>query len=74
MGNPQAMTCQKAYLRHLVEVVNEFDNIYSEIADENAYSPERELPLCEFITGCETAKPSRHLVMPTDLPGHSDLA
>jgi hypothetical protein len=73
MGNPKAMEFQKAYVRKLAETLNDFDNIYFEIANENYYSREWELHLCDFIKECERSMPKRHLTMPRDLLSHSDV-
>ena len=40
LGNAKALEFQKAYLRKLVESVNDFDNLLMEIANENYYSAE----------------------------------
>jgi hypothetical protein len=71
MGNPKAMAFQKALLRMIVDTVNDFDNIHYEIANENYYSEEWELALCDYIHEYEKTKPRRHLTMRRDLPGHS---
>jgi hypothetical protein len=73
MGNPKAMEFQKAYVRKIVDAVNEFENIYFEIANENYYSREWELHLCDFIREIEKDKPKKHLTMPGDLLSHSDV-
>jgi hypothetical protein len=73
MGNPRAMEFQKAYIRRLVDAVNEFENIYFEIANENPSGAEWELHLCDFISECEKDKPRRHLTMPRDLPSHCEV-
>ena len=73
MGNPKSMEFQKAYIRKLVDAVNEFENVYFEIANENYYSREWELHLCDFIHEYEKGKSRRHLTMPRDLPSHSDV-
>ena len=72
MGNPKAMEFQKAYLRKLVDTVNEYDNILIEIANENYYSAEWERHLCEFIREQERTK-LRHVLMPLDLLNHSSV-
>ncbi len=73
LGNPKALEFQKAYLRKLVETVNEFDHLLIEIANENYYSAQWERRLCEFIRECERAKPRQHVLMPLDLLSHSSV-
>jgi len=73
LGNPMVMDFQKAYLRKLVDTVNEFDNILIEIANENYYSAPWEQNLCEFIRQYERSKPRRHILMPLDLLNHSSV-
>lgn len=70
MGNPKVLETQKALVRKVVDTVNEFDNIFFEIANENYYNAEWERHLCEFIHECEKTKPKQHLAMPLDLPNH----
>jgi len=70
MGNPKVLETQKALLRKVVDMVNGFDNIFFEIANENYYNAEWEKHLCEFIHEYEKNKPKQHLVMPLDLPNH----
>jgi len=73
LGNPKVLDFQKAYLRKLVDTVNEFDNILIEIANENYYSAEWERHLCEFIREYERSKPHQHMLMPLDLLNHSSV-
>ncbi len=70
MANPKVLETQKALVRKVVDTVNEFDNIFFEIANENYYNAEWERHLCEFIHECEKTKPKQHLAMPLDLPNH----
>jgi hypothetical protein len=70
MGNPEVMDAQKAFIRNVVDAVNDFDNIFFEIANENYYNAEWERHLCEFIHECEKSKPKQHVAMPLDLPNH----
>lgn len=73
LGNPRAMEFQKALVRKIVETTNGFGNVRYEIANENYYSAEWELALCDFIHEIEKSMPRRHLVMRRDLPLHSDV-
>lgn len=70
MGNPKVLEAQKAFVAKVVDTVNAFDHIFFEIANENYYSAEWELHLCEFIHDYEKDKPRQHLAMPLDLPNH----
>ncbi len=70
MGNPRAMEYQKAYIRKVVETVNRFRNIYFEIANENFYSEEWELALCDFIKTIELEMPNQHMTIRRDFPSH----
>jgi hypothetical protein len=73
LGNPKALDFQKAYLRKIVDTVNESDNILIEIANENYYSAEWERRLCEFIREYELSKPRQHMLMPLELLNHSSV-
>jgi hypothetical protein len=73
LGNPGAMKYQKALVRKIVETINGFDNVRYEIANENYYSAEWELALCDYIQEIEKAMPRKHLTMRRDLPLHSDV-
>ena len=70
MGNPKALEYQKAYIRKVVETVNSFDNVYFEIANENFYSEEWELTLCDFIKKIELDMPKQHMTIRRDFPSH----
>jgi hypothetical protein len=70
LGNSKVLEAQKAFIRKVVDAVNEFDNIFFEIANENYYNAEWERHLCEFIHEYEKGKPKQHLAMPLDLPNH----
>ncbi|MBI3922027.1 MAG: hypothetical protein HY318_11470 [Armatimonadetes bacterium] len=73
LGNPRVLEFQKAYLRKLVDTVNDFGNLLIEIANENYYSAEWERHLCEFIREQERARPRQHVLMPLDLLSHSSV-
>lgn len=73
LGNPGAMKYQKALVRKIVETINGFSNVRYEIANENYYSAEWELALCDFIHEIEKTMPRKHLTMRRDLPLHSDV-
>ena len=71
MGNPGAMKFQKAYIRKVVETVNSFKKLYFEIANENYYSEEWELTLCDYIKELEKSMPNQHMTIRRDFPSHS---
>jgi hypothetical protein len=73
VGNPKALEAQQAFIRRVVDAVNEFDHILFEIANENYYNEPWELRLCDFIHDYEKTKPRQHLVMPKDLLNHSSV-
>ena len=73
LGNPEALAYQKALVRKIVETTNRFDNVHYEIANENYYSADWELALCDYIKEIERAMPRQHLTMRRDLPLHSDV-
>lgn len=73
LGNPRALEAQQAFIRRVVDAVNECDNVLFEIANENFYNEQWELRLCDFIHDYEKTKPKRHLVMPKDLPNHKGV-
>ncbi len=73
LRNPGAMEYQKALVRKIVETTNAFDNVRYEIANENYYSAEWELALCDYINDIEKSMPREHLTMRRDLPLHSDV-
>jgi hypothetical protein len=70
LRNRKVLENQKAYIRKVVDTVNDFDNVLFEIANENYTSEEWETQLCDFIHEYEKSKPKQHLVMPKDLPNH----
>ena len=72
LGNPKCFEFQRAYARKVVDTVNDFDNIYFEMANENPYH-DWDLALCDYIKEYEKSKPKQHLTMPRDLPDHSSV-
>jgi hypothetical protein len=70
LGNAHVLEVEKAYIRRLVDTVNDFDNILFEVANENYYNPRWELSLAAYVHDYEESKPRHHLVMPLDLPDH----
>ena len=71
LGNPNALKYQKAYILKVVDKVNEFDNVYFEIANENYYSEAWELALCDAIKARERTMPRQHMTIRRDFPSHS---
>jgi len=70
LGNTQVLQVEKAYLRRLLDAVNDFDNLLFEVSNENYYNLEWELSMARFVHEYEKGKPRQHLVMPLDLPDH----
>jgi len=70
LGNTQVLEVEKAYLRRLLDAVNDFDNILLEVSNENYYNIRWELSIAAFVHEYEKSKPRQHLVMPQDLPDH----
>jgi len=70
LGNTRVLEVEKAYLRRLLDAVNDFDNVLFEVSNENYYNLEWELSVAKFVHEYEKGKPRQHLVMPLDLPDH----
>jgi len=70
LNNAPVLEVEKAYLRRIVDAVNDFDNVLFEVSNENYYNLEWELSIARFIHEYEKGKPRQHLVMPLDLPDH----
>jgi hypothetical protein len=70
LGNAPVLEVEKAYLRRIVDAVNDFDNVLFEVSNENYYNLEWELSIAKFVHEYERGKPRQHLVMPLDLPDH----
>jgi hypothetical protein len=70
LGNVQVLEVEKAYLRRLLDAVNDFDNVLFEVSNENYYNLRWELGVAAFVHDYEKSKPRQHLVMPLDLPDH----
>jgi len=70
LGNTRVLEVEKAYLRRLVDAVNDFDNILFEVSNENYYNLDWELSVAKFVHEYERSKGRQHLVMPLDLPDH----
>lgn len=72
-GNPKALKYQKAYIRKVVETVNSYNNIFFEVANENFYSKQWELGLCDFIKTIELKMPKQHMTIRRDFPSHPEF-
>jgi hypothetical protein len=70
LGNVRVLEVEKAYLRRIVDAVNDFDNVLFEVSNENYYNLEWEVSVAKFAHEYEKSKPRQHLVMPLDLPDH----
>jgi hypothetical protein len=73
LGNPKVLEAQQAFIRRVVDAANEFDDVLFEIANENFYSKQWELRVCDFVHDYERSKPRQHLVMPKDLLNHGSV-
>jgi hypothetical protein len=64
LENPGILAYQEAYVRKMVDTLNEFDNIIWEIGNETI---KRSIPwkahMVEFIRQCEKNKPKQHLIL-----------
>ena len=60
---PAVTAIQEAYVRRVVETLNDLDNVLYEIANESgAYSTEWQVHLIRFIKDCERDLPKQHPV------------
>jgi hypothetical protein len=71
LGNQKVLDYQKMYIKKVVETVNVYEGIYFEIANENYYSEEWELALCDYIKDIEKDLPDQHMTIRRDFPSHS---
>ena len=63
MGNKSVTALQEAYVRKVIDTVNEFDNVLYEISNENhPPSTPWQYHMIRFIKACEKSKPHRHPV------------
>ena len=70
LHNTGVVEAEKALVAHIIDSVNDFDNVFFEMANENYYNLEWELSMARFVHDYEAKKPKQHLVMPLDLPDH----
>jgi len=63
LSSPEVLRAQEAYVRHVVETVNEFDNVLYEISNEaGQYSQPWQDHFVAFIRRCEADLPTQHPV------------
>ena len=63
LADPAVTRLQEAYVRKVVDTVNEFDNIIYEISNEShGGSTEWQYHMIRYVRECEANKPLRHLV------------
>ena len=63
LGNKAVTALQEAYVRKVIDTVNEFDNVLYEISNENhPPSTPWQYHMIRFIKACEKSKPHRHPV------------
>lgn len=70
---PAITNIQKAYIRKVIDTVNDLDNVLYEICNEgSANSKSWQTDLCNHIKGYEAGKPKRHPVGITDMYSNND--
>jgi hypothetical protein len=63
LDNPAVVEAQEAYVRHVVDTVNEYDNVLYEICNEaGKYSHDWQEHLIGFVHRYEATKPKQHPV------------
>ena len=63
LENEAVLALQEAYVRHVIETVNGFNNVLYEISNENhPPSTEWQYHMIEFIKSCEKEMPNQHPV------------
>ncbi len=63
LQSPRSTALQEAYVRHVVDTVNDLDNVLYEIANESgAYSTEWQYHMIRFVKAYEATKPKQHPV------------
>ena len=61
LKRPAVAGFQEAYVRHLVDMVNDLDNVLYEVANESgAYSTEWQYHIIRFVKEYEATKPKQH--------------
>jgi hypothetical protein len=76
LSNRAVTASQEAYIRKVIDTVNDLDNVLYEITNEDGASPANnawQFHIIRFIKSCEAAKPKRHPVgMTRQYPGGTD--
>jgi hypothetical protein len=63
LNNPSITTIQEAYIRKVVDTVNDLDNVLYEIANESGpYSTDWQYHMINYIKNYEAGKPKQHPV------------
>jgi hypothetical protein len=63
LANPEITRLQEAYVRKVIDTVNDFDNVLYEISNENhPPSTEWQYHFIRFVHDCEKIKPKQHPV------------
>jgi hypothetical protein len=61
-SDERILALQRAYVRKVVDTVNDLDNVFYEIANE-LYAPDWQYRMIGFIKDYERSKPKQHLVL-----------
>lgn len=68
LASPKVTTLQEAYVRRVIDTVNDLDNVLYEIANESDFSTtEWQYHMITFIKSYEATKPKRHPVGMTSI-------
>jgi hypothetical protein len=62
LENPRITQLQRAYIKRVVDTLNEFDNVLYEIANETGVSKEWQYHMISLVKEYESAKPKQHSV------------
>jgi hypothetical protein len=65
LANPAITAIQEAYVRHVIDTVNDLDNVLYEITNEDSGSPADtawQIHMIRFIKTCEASKAKQHPV------------
>ncbi len=63
LDHPAVTAVQEAYVRKMIDTVNDLDNVLYEIANEaNTHSTAWQYHMIDFIHACQATKPRRHPV------------
>jgi hypothetical protein len=61
-NDERILSLQKAYIKKVIDTLNDLDNVFYEIANE-LYAPRWQYQMIEFIKEYERGKPKQHLVL-----------